>query len=109
MRCFFKVTTISEENSVTESADSPAKLKDSASESEEENNRETLNERIDRLALADSEDDEDFDVSDQVSYFCLTSDIHFLIPDAIVKFIKSIQAPFHVYNQFVDSKKNSVT
>ncbi|XP_077269954.1 uncharacterized protein LOC143901459 isoform X2 [Temnothorax americanus] len=51
------VTTL-EEKSVTESTESTAKLKDSSSESEKE---ETLNEKIERLALENSEDDEDFD------------------------------------------------
>lgn len=63
---FFKVTTTSEEKSVTESMDSTVKSKDSASESEEEEKEETLREKIDRLALENSENDEDFDVSNQV-------------------------------------------
>ncbi|XP_071555966.1 uncharacterized protein [Temnothorax nylanderi] len=54
------VTTL-EEKSVTESMESTAKLKDSSSESEKEEKKETLNEKIDRLALENSEDDEDFD------------------------------------------------
>lgn len=73
--------------------DSTAKLKDSTSEeeeeekeeekkeeekkeeekmeeeNEEEEKEETLNEKIDRLALENSEDDEDFDVSNQISVF----------------------------------------
>ncbi|XP_011687603.1 PREDICTED: acidic repeat-containing protein isoform X2 [Wasmannia auropunctata] len=55
------VTTTSEEKSVTESMDSTEKLKDSSSESEEEEKEETLDEKIDRLALDSSEGDEDFD------------------------------------------------
>ncbi|XP_025990099.1 uncharacterized protein LOC105202133 isoform X2 [Solenopsis invicta] len=52
-----KVTT-SEEKSV----DSTTKVKDSTSEAEkEEKKEETLNEKLDRLALENSEDDEDFD------------------------------------------------
>lgn len=86
MKHFFKATTTSEEKSVTES-DSAAKLNDSACESEEEKKNETLNEKIDRLASENSENDEDFDVSDQVSYFRLTSGSQFLILDAIIKFI----------------------
>lgn len=62
---FFKVTT-SEERPVTESTDSTAKLKHATSEEEK---KETLNEKIDRLALECSEDDEDFDVSDQSVIF----------------------------------------
>ncbi|XP_011687605.1 PREDICTED: uncharacterized protein LOC105449867 isoform X4 [Wasmannia auropunctata] len=57
------VTTTSEEKSVTESMDSTEKLKDSSSESEEEEKEETLDEKIDRLALDSSEGDEDFDRS----------------------------------------------
>ncbi|XP_024877770.1 uncharacterized protein LOC112458394 isoform X1 [Temnothorax curvispinosus] len=53
--------TALEEKSVTESTESTAKLKDSSSESEKEEKKETLNEKIDRLALENSEDDEDFD------------------------------------------------
>ncbi|XP_011687604.1 PREDICTED: rRNA biogenesis protein rrp36 isoform X3 [Wasmannia auropunctata] len=60
-RCEVKVTTTSEEKSVTESMDSTEKLKDSSSESEEEEKEETLDEKIDRLALDSSEGDEDFD------------------------------------------------
>lgn len=68
-----------------ESMDSTAKVKDSTNESEKEE-EETLNEKIARLALESSEDDEDFDVSDQVSYFCLIFDVYFLILDAVIKF-----------------------
>lgn len=50
--------TTSEEKSV----DSTTKVKDSTSEAEkEEKKEETLNEKLDRLALENSEDDEDFD------------------------------------------------
>lgn len=64
----------SEEKSATESMGSSPKLKAATSESEEEGQKESLNEKIDRLALEDSEDDEDFNVSDvsEVSEFCLT-------------------------------------
>lgn len=87
-----------------------SKLKDSANESEEEDNlKETLNEKIDRFALENSEDDEDFDVSDQVSHFCLTSDTHFLIRYRIKFIERRFKRRFTFYNQFVDLKKNSVT
>lgn len=102
MKHFFKVKEMLGEEGVT------TRLEDSeSSESEEEEKKETLNEKIDRFALENSEDDEDFDVSDQVSYFCLTSDNSFsLLPDAIVKFIESIQASFQSICRF---EGNSVT
>ncbi|KAL0101119.1 hypothetical protein PUN28_018756 [Cardiocondyla obscurior] len=56
-----KVTTTTEEKSVTESMDSTAKLKDSDSESEAEEEKETLNEKLDRLAMDNSESDENFE------------------------------------------------
>lgn len=87
---FFKVTT-SEERSVTESTDSTAKLKHATSESEKEEKKETLNEKIDRLALECSEDDEDFDVSDQSVIFLFNTRYLFIyfffILDDIIKFI----------------------
>lgn len=68
-RRFFKPTT-SEEKSATESTDTMEKQENltSCSESEEDEKNEeeeTLKEKIDRLALESSDEDEDFDVSNR--------------------------------------------
>lgn len=72
-RRFFKpTTTTSEEKSATESTDATEKQENmtSCSESEEDEKNEeeeTLKEKIDRLALESSDEDEDFDVSNRIT------------------------------------------
>lgn len=79
-RHFFKVTTTSEEKSVTESTDDTEKPRNLISDSDSEENeeemedkqekKETLEEKIDRLASESSDEDEDFDVSNRdVTYW----------------------------------------
>ncbi|KAL6428871.1 hypothetical protein ACFW04_008009 [Cataglyphis niger] len=59
-------TSTSEEKSVTESTDNTEKQRNliNHSESEEDEDEETLEEKIDRLALESSDEDEDFDPAD---------------------------------------------
>ncbi|KAL6428874.1 hypothetical protein ACFW04_008009 [Cataglyphis niger] len=61
-----KATSTSEEKSVTESTDNTEKQRNliNHSESEEDEDEETLEEKIDRLALESSDEDEDFDPAD---------------------------------------------